>query len=337
MPATISRGKTFGATETVTNTKLHQLVDNATISGIDQTNIASGYGLAIRSTSAPTSTDAIWVDTNCSPPVVKIYSGSEWVVTGAYAVLTNKSGGSIAAGDVVVVDTTTAGSFTTSTVGSDITVLGVAMQSIANNADGVIALAGARVLNVAVDGTVTKGQFLKTSTVAKQATPTSTGDTGVFAIALSSRSGAGALDEVLLIGTNVTSAGLSAASQAEMEAASSTTKAVTPGRTQYHPGVAKAWVTFNGTGTVAITASHNVSSITDNGLGDYTVNFTTAMSSATYGFSGMSRENAGTTPTLVCVHPSVDPTASAFRLRCFDVTNNLVDSALISLHFYGDQ
>ena len=40
---------------------------------------------------------------------------------------------------------------------------------------------------------------------------------------------------------------------------------------------------FNGTGTVAIRASGNVSSITDNGVGDYTVNFTTGMPDANYG------------------------------------------------------
>jgi hypothetical protein len=44
----------------------------------------------------------------------------------------------------------------------------------------------------------------------------------------------------------------------------------------------RAWVNFNGTGTVAIRASGNVSSITDNGVGDYTVNFTTAMPDAKY-------------------------------------------------------
>ena len=47
-------------------------------------------------------------------------------------------------------------------------------------------------------------------------------------------------------------------------------------------GSAKAWVNFNGTGTVAIRASFNVSSITDNGTGDYTVNFTTALADANY-------------------------------------------------------
>jgi hypothetical protein len=44
----------------------------------------------------------------------------------------------------------------------------------------------------------------------------------------------------------------------------------------------RAWVNFNGTGTVAIRGSGNVSSITDNGTGDYTVNFTTAMPDVDY-------------------------------------------------------
>jgi hypothetical protein len=47
-------------------------------------------------------------------------------------------------------------------------------------------------------------------------------------------------------------------------------------------GIAKAWVNFNGTGTVAIRGSFNVSSITDNGTGNYQVNFTTAMPDANY-------------------------------------------------------
>ena len=50
---------------------------------------------------------------------------------------------------------------------------------------------------------------------------------------------------------------------------------------------ARAWVNFNGTGTVAIRASGNVSSITDNNVGDFTVNFTTAMPDANYTTIGM--------------------------------------------------
>lgn len=49
----------------------------------------------------------------------------------------------------------------------------------------------------------------------------------------------------------------------------------------------RAWVNFNGTSTVAIRASYNVTSITDNGTGDYTVNFTTAMPDANYAVAGV--------------------------------------------------
>ena len=80
------------------------------------------------------------------------------------------------------------------------------------------------------------------------------------------------------------------ASQAEAEAGTDNTKVMTPLRlrnalnaTGSPPLYAcRAWVNFNGTGTVAIRASGNVSSITDNGTGYYTVNFTTAMPDANY-------------------------------------------------------
>lgn len=55
----------------------------------------------------------------------------------------------------------------------------------------------------------------------------------------------------------------------------------------------RAWVNFNGTGTVAIRASFNVSSITDNGTGDYTVNFTNAMPDANYSYNVSNSVGAG--------------------------------------------
>ena len=60
----------------------------------------------------------------------------------------------------------------------------------------------------------------------------------------------------------------------------------------------RAWVNFNGTGTVAIRASGNVSSITDNGTGDYTVNFTTAMPDANYA-ANITAEPESANPTHV--------------------------------------
>lgn len=55
---------------------------------------------------------------------------------------------------------------------------------------------------------------------------------------------------------------------------------------------AKAWVNFNGTGTVAIRASGNVTSISDNGVGDYSVNFTTAMPDTLFGWAGSTSNTA---------------------------------------------
>ncbi len=130
---------------------------------------------------------------------------------------------------------------------------------------------------------------------------------------------------------------LAAATQAEMEAASSTTKSVTPGRTQNHPGVAKAWVIFNGTGTVAVLASYNVASITDNGTGDYTVNFTTNFSSANYAISGMC--NAPTaTAYAVQIDTANVPTASACRINVVNAGSGAFsDVARVSVSFFGDQ
>lgn len=76
------------------------------------------------------------------------------------------------------------------------------------------------------------------------------------------------------------SAGLSAASQAEMEAATSNTVAATPGTTQYHPGVAKFWGKWNDAGSLL--ASYNITSITDTAVGDHTVNIGTDFSSGNY-------------------------------------------------------
>lgn len=76
----------------------------------------------------------------------------------------------------------------------------------------------------------------------------------------------------------------------------------------------RAWVNFNGTGTVAIRASGNVSSITDNGTGDYTVNFTTAMEDVNYVavFSG-SNTNEGRAWGL----GNAAPTTTTIRLISF--------------------
>jgi hypothetical protein len=77
-------------------------------------------------------------------------------------------------------------------------------------------------------------------------------------------------------------------------------------------GIAKAWVNFNGTGTVAIRDSFNVSSITDNGTGDYTVNFTTAMPNANYSVNATNSPNfAGAFSGGVALFSNGTPTETA--------------------------
>ena len=80
----------------------------------------------------------------------------------------------------------------------------------------------------------------------------------------------------------------------------------------------KAWVNFNGTSTVAIRASYNVRSITDNGTGDYTVNFTTALADANYAScitGGGDGAGSGSFPRTSELYSAAFPkTSSACRL-----------------------
>jgi hypothetical protein len=78
----------------------------------------------------------------------------------------------------------------------------------------------------------------------------------------------------------------------------------------------RAWVNFNGTGTVAIRASGNVTSITDNGTGDYTVNFTTALVDANYSVS-LAANGTGSSDPIAWISGTSSPTTmttSALRI-----------------------
>lgn len=113
--------------------------------------------------------------------------------------------------------------------------------------------------------------------------------------------------------------------------------ATIPGGSTIYPGFwCRAWVNFNGTGTVAIRASGNVSSITDNGVGDYTVNFTTAMPDVNYSVCGSSADNnGGTTPTLVWLRSqAVAPTTSAVRIGTRTAINTDADTAYATVAIF---
>lgn len=132
------------------------------------------------------------------------------------------------------------------------------------------------------------------------------------------------------------SAGLTAASQTEMEAATSNTVGATPLNTHYHPGVAKAWVQMNGSGTPAVQAGYNVASITDNGTGDYDVNFTTNMSSTNY---------CCIVDTIVDINVNYPHASGPTLLATTDVNINTTDAngtsgfdfSLVYVACFGDQ
>ena len=77
---------------------------------------------------------------------------------------------------------------------------------------------------------------------------------------------------------------------------------------------AKAWVNFNGTGTVAIRASFNVSSITDGGVGIYAINFTNAFTDANYSWNGSALATADSNLVQGNNTP-VNPTTSVLSIQ----------------------
>ncbi|MEN6621501.1 MAG: hypothetical protein ABFD50_08140 [Smithella sp.] len=129
------------------------------------------------------------------------------------------------------------------------------------------------------------------------------------------------------------------ATQSDQETATSTTTYVTPGRQQYHPSAAKAWVSFNGTGTPAIRISYNVTSLTDGGTGLFTVNFTTAFSTANYAgvlAAGRGGSSGGGAHAAYGPFPS-NPTTSAFAFVTTTAAGAATDCEYTSAAFYGDQ
>jgi hypothetical protein len=99
--------------------------------------------------------------------------------------------------------------------------------------------------------------------------------------------------------------------------------------------LAKAWVNFNGTGTVAIRAAGNVSTITDNGTGDYTVNFTTAMVDANYS-ANVTADVGGVADFAVAStgDSSTARTTSLVRTRIGTTGGSPADSTIVSVSIF---
>jgi hypothetical protein len=153
----------------------------------------------------------------------------------------------------------------------------------------------------------------------------------------------GRISSVMQDGTNVALAfGTFSSSMAEQARITST------GLMQFNSGYGsvataygcRAWVNFNGTGTVAIRASGNVTSITDNGVGDYTVNFTTAMPDANYSVAscttGVNTSNVSRVIVIKGTDTSItNKTTSAITIQSGSSSSGtLVDMAEINISIF---
>lgn len=86
--------------------------------------------------------------------------------------------------------------------------------------------------------------------------------------------------------------------------------------------------TFNGTGTPALINAFNVTSITDNGVGDYTLNYTSALANATYCIGGFGVKNAIVTNSAVV-------TTTSCRIETYSPNGTLGDGAYQTFFVIG--
>jgi hypothetical protein len=98
---------------------------------------------------------------------------------------------------------------------------------------------------------------------------------------------------------------------------------------------ARAWVNFNGSGTVAIRASGNVSSITDNGgVGDYTVNFTSAMPDANYATVATAGDATNNLINVSQNGGSFPPTTTSVRLQTLPSNGTTYDARFVNVAIF---
>ncbi len=101
-----------------------------------------------------------------------------------------------------------------------------------------------------------------------------------------------------------------------------------------------AWVNFSGKNTVTIRDSYNVSSITDNGVGDYTINFSTPLANANYSISGMCQHDHASgadTNSHVAIHRSANAlqTTSCRIVTGINTNSTTYDAETVCIQVFG--
>jgi len=106
-------------------------------------------------------------------------------------------------------------------------------------------------------------------------------------------------------------------------------------QTSIQQGLAKAWINFNGIGTIASRDSFNVSGITDNGTGDYTTTFSNNLSNDDYCATGMCTFQEGSTPRYRIISGYVWATSSIRVITGYTDTT-AADHVVVGINIAGD-
>ncbi|MBT1155730.1 hypothetical protein J1C56_09010 [Aminobacter anthyllidis] len=139
------------------------------------------------------------------------------------------------------------------------------------------------------------------------------------------------------LGASETFAGLvELATAAEVAAGTDTARAPSVSTMKSHQGVAKAWANFNAAGTLAVRDSYNITSITDNGTGDFTLNFTAALGNATYSVVGSGRQDAGGGAYNLGLLAPITLTTTTANIRTRAVNNTALDCDVFCVAVFGD-
>lgn len=124
------------------------------------------------------------------------------------------------------------------------------------------------------------------------------------------------------------------ATEAQQKTGTDLSSYVTPGRQMFNKSAVKAFVTFNGTGTPAILQSLNVSSITDLGVGNYTINMSISLANTNYAVIGTSSHSLGS--TSIFQNQDGVKAVNSFSIFILNAAGTLQDRDFISLIVVGD-
>lgn len=154
--------------------------------------------------------------------------------------------------------------------------------------------------------------------------------------------GSGNYRTIAFMRADGTAIGAGVATQVQMEAASSTTAFVSPGRQQFHPSAAKAWGTYDQSSTVATLASpsYGLSSITDGATGICTINWSTSFSTAVYSLHGHAKANTTFTTSPINFYQrntQAKATTNAPVSTAYGTDGSVAESPDVNFSAFGDQ